>query len=225
MLLAANVWSKTIKNKKNGRKRGSHCAENAPHLDFGSIRRASCRADLLLFLFFFLYFYIRIARRKNLLLQVNSVFSQSWKVVPWRKALTSGVSRQRRSGRRRKQSSACFCFTSSDMAWPLHRSPLCTMGFLLNSRPCVCVCACVYVCVSSFLTYFVLTNMPRTLQDKSLRCFLESLTLMFIKCCYSETKLYWHADVLFVLKLYKYICVEAWGIIICFIFSTFAWFS
>lgn len=103
---------------------------------------------------YFLFYICRGTLHKSNLLQVKSVFSQSWKVVPWCKALTSSVSRQRRSRRRRKQSSACFCFTSSDMAWPLHRSLLCTVGILVKCRLGMCVCS--YVC--AFLTaYFVLS--------------------------------------------------------------------
>lgn len=104
------------------------------------------------------------------------------KVVPWCKVLTSRVSRQRRIERCRKQSSACFCSTSSDMAWPLHRSPP-----PHNGLPSVCVCISVCKCVSSFLTaYFALTNLPTTLQDKSPRCFLGWLILVFIKCCWAS---------------------------------------
>ena len=105
--------------------------------------------------------------------EVNSVWSLRIKVVPWCKTLTNGVSRQRRRMRRRKQSPACFCFTSSAMTWPLHRSPLHTMGFLLNTRT-ECVRVCVSVCVSSFLTTFLFCSHPK--------CSLESQILMLLFC-------------------------------------------
>lgn len=72
------------------------------------------------------------------------------KVATWCKALTSSLSRRQRSMRCRKQSSACLCSTSSDMAWPLHRSPFYTMGFLLECRVCMdSVCSlCLKICLN-----------------------------------------------------------------------------
>lgn len=80
----------------------------------------------------------------------KSAFCVCCKVVTWCKALTSSLSRQPRSMRCRKQSSACLCSTSSDMAWPLHRSPFYTMGFLLECRVCMdSVCSlCLKICLN-----------------------------------------------------------------------------
>lgn len=142
----------------------------------------------------FLNLHSTFLHRQKLLLQVRSVCSLSWKVVPWRKALTSGVSRQRRSWRRRKQSSACFCFTSPDMAWPLHRSPLRTMGFLLKYRLCMCVCLCVR---ALFPDKIFCSNQyaQHSLGQVSKVFSLERLILMFRKC-YCSMKIvqtYWNS--------------------------------
>lgn len=120
---------------------------------------------ILFFYFLFLFLHCEVHLHKV-------IFYCKWTVPhPWTERLYLDA-KHRAAGsldsggeRHRKQSSSCFCLTSSDMAWPLHRSLLHTIGFLPKSR--LCVCGCVYVCcVSSFLTwYLVVTNMPTTLQD------------------------------------------------------------
>lgn len=148
MLFATSVWSKT---RKIALERQEWKTANDVVQQQVMVNRSPCTQYILYiqaFRFlniilmeslFLQYFFTEIIHK----LQVNSVYSLSWKVVPWRKALTSGVSRQWSRERCRKQSSACFCFTSSDMTWPLHRSPPDTMGFLLKSRPSVCMCVSV----------------------------------------------------------------------------------
>lgn len=123
---------------------------------------------------------------------VKSVFCMCWKVATWCRALTSSVSRQLRSMRCRKQSSACLCSTSSDMAWPLHRSPFYTMGFLLECRLCmdrVDVCVCVFPLSENMSqlicqVFFRLSCLARTMKNSKLvpsrRCWICTILTLLI---------------------------------------------
>lgn len=106
---------------------------------------------------------------------VESAFCVCCKVATWCNALTSSLSRQLRSMRCRKQSSACWCSTSFDMAWPPHRSPFYTMGFLLECRVCMdSVCSlCLKICL----------NYSAECSPESLRCAAETLNLRCLNNC------------------------------------------
>lgn len=96
--------------------------------------------------------------------------------------------------RHRKQSSSCFCLTSSDMAWPLHRSLLHTIGFLPKSRLCVWMCICV-LCVlfpdMVFSCYQHAHNSPGLIS----KVFFQNSRFWCWYNVATEWKSYLHADV------------------------------
>lgn len=116
------------------------CTYQRLHIAFLSLHFRASLSDLCLSIF----------RRHFCTDSVESAFCVRGKFAAWCKALTSSLSRQPRSMRCRKQSSACLLSTSPDMAWPLHRSPFYTIGFLLERRVCMgSVCSlCLRICLN-----------------------------------------------------------------------------